>query len=71
MEKDLRSCERADCDAGIVFTPGGNYVIVIMLYKPNWLEWEISSPLIANMSRATYNFFNFDNPYLADTRITN
>ncbi len=51
-------------DAGIVFSPGGDYVIVQFLYKPEWLEWEVSSPLLANMSRATYNYFNFDTPYL-------
>ncbi|MCP4358520.1 MAG: serine hydrolase [Chloroflexi bacterium] len=55
-------------DAGIVYSPGGDYVIVQLLYKPDWLEWEISSPLIANMSRATYNFFNFDEPYLGTAR---
>ena len=55
-------------DAGIVFSSGGDYVIVQFLYKPNWLEWEISSPLLANLSRATYNYFNFDNPYLASPR---
>lgn len=53
-------------DAGIVYTPAGDYVIVQMLYKPDWLEWEISSPLLADISRVTYNFFNFDNPYLAN-----
>lgn len=51
-------------DAGIVTTPGGDYVIVAFLYKPDWLEWEISSPLIADVSRAAYNYFNFDQPYL-------
>ncbi|HRQ37311.1 MAG TPA: serine hydrolase [Chloroflexota bacterium] len=51
-------------DAGVVFSPGGDYVIVQFLYKPNWLEWEVSSPLLANMSRATYNYFNFDAPFL-------
>lgn len=55
-------------DAGIVFSPGADYVIVQFLYKPDWLEWEISSPLLANLSRATYNYFNFDNPYLTDAR---
>ncbi|MBK8904907.1 MAG: serine hydrolase [Anaerolineaceae bacterium] len=55
-------------DAGIVFSPGADYVIVLFLYKPDWLEWEISSPLLANLSRATYNYFNFDNPYLTDAR---
>ena len=55
-------------DAGIVFSPGGDYVIVEFLYKPNWLEWEISSPLLAEISRAAYNYFNFDNPYVGDSR---
>ena len=51
-------------DAGIVYSPGGNYVLVMYMFKPEWLEWEISSPMLADISRATYNYFNFDNPYL-------
>jgi beta-lactamase class A len=54
-------------DAGIVFSPGGAYVIVEMLYKPDWLEWEISSPILADISRAAYNYFNYNNPYLGGT----
>lgn len=54
-------------DAGIVFTPGSNYVIVAMLYKPDWLEWEISSPILANISRAAYNYFNYSSPYLGSS----
>lgn len=50
-------------DAGIVQTDSSSYVIVQIMYKPSWLEWEISSPLIANISQATYNFFNFDDPF--------
>ncbi len=53
-------------DAGILFTPASDYVLVVMLYKPNWLEWEISSPLVADISRAVYNFYNFDAPYLGN-----
>ncbi len=56
-------------DAGIVFSPGGDYVIVEILYKPDWLEWDISSPLLAEISRAAYNFFNFDDPYLGDSSV--
>ncbi|KPK12126.1 MAG: hypothetical protein AMJ56_05215 [Anaerolineae bacterium SG8_19] len=52
-------------DAGVVFSPGGDYVLVTYMYKPDWLEWEISSPLLADISRATYNYFNFDSPFLA------
>ena len=55
-------------DAGIVIGPNGSYVIVEIMYKPNWLEWEISSPLIANISQATYNFFNFDSPFAGQAR---
>lgn len=56
-------------DAGIVSTPGGDYVLVVFLYKPDWLEWELSSPLLAAISRATYNYFNFDNPYLGEAQV--
>ncbi len=51
-------------DAGIVYSPNGDYVVVIFMFKQDWLEWEVSSPLIAQLSRATYNFFNFDQPFL-------
>lgn len=56
-------------DAGIIFSPAGDYVLVEFLYKPDWLEWVISSPLLADISLATYNFFNFDNPFFNDSRI--
>jgi len=45
-------------DAGIVFTLGGDYVLSVYLYHKDWLEWDISSPLIARISEATYNYFN-------------
>jgi len=45
-------------DAGIVFTPGGDYVLCVYLYHTDWLEWEVSSPLMARISEATYNYFN-------------
>jgi beta-lactamase class A len=45
-------------DAGIVFTPGGDYVLCIYLYHKDWLEWEVSSPLMARISEATYEYFN-------------
>ncbi len=58
-------------DAGIIFSPGGDYVIVEIMYKPEWLEWELSAPLIADVSRAAYNYFNFDKPYLGETSAVN
>lgn len=45
-------------DAGIVFSPGGDYVLCMYLYHPDWLEWEVSSPIMADLSQAVYRYFN-------------
>ncbi len=45
-------------DAGIVYTPGGNYVLVIFLHHPEQLVWEPASKLLADLSRAVYNYYN-------------
>ena len=45
-------------DVGIVFSPGGDYVFSVFLYRPGWLEWELSSEVMADLARATYNYFN-------------
>jgi len=45
-------------DAGIIYTPGGNYVLVIFLHHPQQLVWEPSSKLVADLSRAVYNYYN-------------
>ncbi len=45
-------------DAGIVFSPQGDFVLVIYLYNPGWLEWEQSAPLISDIATAVYNYFN-------------
>ncbi len=46
-------------DAGVVFSPGGDYVIVHFQYAPtDWLVWAISQPVFEDISLATYNFFN-------------
>jgi beta-lactamase class A len=45
-------------DAGIIYTPGGDYVLVIFLYHPQQLVWEPASTLVAELSRAVYNYYN-------------
>lgn len=58
-------------DAGIVLSPGGDYVIVEYVTDPysDWLSHEIGFPILREISRATYNYFNFDNPNLEDPNI--
>lgn len=49
-------------DAGIVYTPGGNYVLAIYVYHPQQALWDVVSPLYAELSRAIYNYFNLPAP---------
>ncbi len=55
-------------DAGIVLSPGGDFVIVEYVTQPDsdWLPYEIGFPILREIARATYNYFNFDNPNLED-----
>jgi beta-lactamase class A len=46
-------------DAGIVYTPGGNYVLTIFVYRPGELIWDTASNLVAELSTAVYNYFNY------------
>jgi beta-lactamase class A len=45
-------------DAGIIFSPGGNYVLAIYVYHPVQAVWEPVSAMIAKISRAVYNYYN-------------
>ncbi|MCG2783665.1 MAG: class A beta-lactamase-related serine hydrolase [Anaerolineae bacterium] len=45
-------------DAGIVYTPGGNYVISIYIYHPVQTIWEPVSNMVVQISQAVYNYFN-------------
>jgi hypothetical protein len=49
-------------DAAILTTPGGDYVLVVLLHNKTWLEREKSFPLIAEISRLVYNHFNASAP---------
>lgn len=55
-------------DAGIVFSPGGDYIIVEYLTLPgsDWLVADFSFPVLRDISRIVYNYFNHDDPYLED-----
>jgi uncharacterized protein YraI/beta-lactamase class A len=45
-------------DAGIVFSNGGDYALVVVLHSPTWLSFDLSAPLIAGVSRTVYNYYN-------------
>ncbi len=47
-------------DVGLVFSSGGDFVLSVFLHRPDWLPWEESAPLIADIATATYNYFNPD-----------
>lgn len=48
-------------DAGIVQSPGGDYVLVTFIWVDvDWLEFQISLPLMQAISEATFNYFNPD-----------
>ncbi|MEO8393481.1 MAG: serine hydrolase [Chloroflexota bacterium] len=48
----------SDGDAGIVFSPGGDYIFVMALHEPTWLVWEEAGTVISQNSLDVYNYFN-------------
>jgi beta-lactamase class A len=45
-------------DAGIVYTPGGNFVLTIYTYHSLNNVWEVTNPLVIDLTQAAYNYFN-------------
>ncbi|MEA2008423.1 MAG: serine hydrolase, partial [Chloroflexota bacterium] len=45
-------------DAGIIYSPSGDYVLVIFLYHPTQLIWDSATDLVGQLSAAAYNFYN-------------
>lgn len=45
-------------DAGIIYSPGGDYVLVIFLNNPELLLWDPANALMTELSNAVYNYFN-------------
>lgn len=56
-------------DAGIVFSPGGDFVIAQFLHQDSdWLNAGESFPLLRELARSVYNYFNVDQPYVDHKR---
>ncbi len=48
-------------DSGIVFSPGGDYVLVVVMWaNVDWLAAPLTFPIIQGISEATFNYFNPD-----------
>ena len=45
-------------DAGVIFTSGGDYVLVYYVWVPDYTYWDENSQLLADVSRAVYFYFN-------------
>ncbi|HEY59411.1 MAG TPA: hypothetical protein G4N92_01815 [Anaerolineae bacterium] len=55
---ELDGLMHAIFDAGIVYSPGGNYVVAVAMYQPTQLIFDIANQLAAQLSAAVYNYFN-------------
>ena len=50
-----------EADAGIVQSPGGDYALVMFMWaNVDWLDYQISFPLMQDISAVTFNYFNPD-----------
>ncbi len=49
-------------DSGIVYTPGGNFVLSIYAYHPVQIVFDEANLLFANLGDAVYNFYNLPTP---------
>ncbi len=49
---------RDTSDVGIIYTPGGNFILSIYSYHPVNNIWNIINPLIGDLTKAIYNYFN-------------
>lgn len=45
-------------DAGIIYSPGGNYILSVYLHDAKQLLWDPANVMVGNLSQAVYNYFN-------------
>lgn len=50
--------ERNHGDAALVRSPKGDYVVAVMLHGQGQLDWTETSPIISDIARLAYGFFN-------------
>ncbi len=45
-------------DAGIIYTSGGNFVLSVYTYHPITNLFDVSAPLVEDITKAIYNYYN-------------
>jgi beta-lactamase class A len=46
-------------DVAIIYGPEGPYVLTIYVYQYGWVVWDMSNPLMGDVSRLVWNYFLF------------
>jgi hypothetical protein len=41
----------------VFWGPAGPYIVSLFIYKPGWMEWETSSSMMADVSKAAWDYF--------------
>jgi len=49
-------------DSALILTPGGDYVLTVMLHGKTWLDYDGSFPVVSEISRMVYNAYNPGKP---------
>lgn len=44
-------------DVAAFWSPAGPYIVSLFIYKPGWVEWELSSSIMADVSKAAWDYF--------------
>jgi beta-lactamase class A len=44
-------------DVGVFWSPAGPYIVSLFIYKPGWMEWGLSSSMMADVSKAAWDYF--------------
>ncbi len=44
-------------DVGVFWSPAGPYIVSLFIYRPEWMEWELSTSIMADVSKAAWDYF--------------
>jgi beta-lactamase class A len=60
-------------DVGVFWGPAGPYIVSLFIYRPVWMEWDLSTSIMADVSKAAWDYFtlvaNGGQPPAVDTSL--